>query len=101
MRWLNLDTEKIEVEWQVLGHSLTACALRLNNTDARDKRFVPTFIIASDGDLQIDPSLLVPAHHFQSQNKVIIWMGNEQKSLILQRFLLRAKEFSQYEFTMP
>ncbi len=100
VRWLNLDSDHTEVEWQVLGHILSPCALRLDNPDTLDPRFAPAFIIADDDNLQTGHSLLVPPYHFHSQDRVIIRINDEQKSLRLQRRLLHTKEFSQYEFIM-
>ena len=100
VRWLNLDSDDTEVEWQVLGHTLNPCALRLRNLETLDSRFAPAFIIAGDDDLQTGHSLLVPPYQFHSEDRVIIRIDNEQKSLRLQRCLLNTKEFSQYEFIM-
>ena len=98
VRWLHLDHEPTQIEWQVLGHTINPCALRLHNPKTAHSRFAPAFIIAGDDDLQTAPSLLVPPYHFNRQDRVIIRINNEQKSLRLQRCLLSTKEFSHYEF---
>lgn len=100
VRWLDLESQSNEVEWQVLGHTVNACGLRSNNINTKTVNFVPALIIASDSDLQTDSSLLVPPHSFRSQDKVVIRMGDEEKSLRLQRCLLSTEQFSQYEFIM-
>ena len=98
VRWLNLETNKGEVEWQLLGHTINACALRKDSIDSRSIRFVPAFIIANDDSLQTNASLLVPSYHFRSQDRVVVRMDNEQKLLRLQRCLLSTEECSQYDF---
>lgn len=108
VRWLNLESEnkqsnrieRIEVEWQVLGHGLTACALRLDSSDKLDSRgqhFVPAFIIEEDSDLQTESSLLVPPYLFHTHDKVIVRIGNTQTALRLEQSLLNTEEFIQYK----
>ncbi len=100
IRWLIRDEVMTEVEWQVLGHQLNPCGLRLANSKSKNSSFVSGFIIADDNDLQTGNSLLVPAYHFGEQDRVIVRMNNEQQSVRLQRCLLSTEEFSQYEFVM-
>ena len=100
VRWLIRDEVMTEVEWQVLGHQLNPCGLRLANSKSKNSSFVSGFIIADDNDLQTGNSLLVPAYHFGEQDRVIVRMNNEQQSVRLQRCLLSTEEFSQYEFVM-
>ena len=99
-RWLIRDEVMTEMEWQVLGHQLNPCGLRLANPKSKNLRFVSGFIVADDNDLQTGNSLLVPAYHFQEQDRVIVRMNDEQQSVRLQRCLLSTEEFSQYEFVM-
>ncbi len=97
VRWLNLDNETIEVEWQILGHKLTACALRLDNRDHRSQSFVPAFMVASDKELQTQFTLIVPPYHFQAKDKVMLRLDDKQKTLRLQDCLMSSAEFSQYK----
>ena len=93
-------SNRIEVEWQVFGHGLTACALRLDNSDKLDNRgqhFVPAFIIEEDVYLKTDSSLLVPPYLFHTNDKVIVRIGSTQTTLRLQQSLLNTEEFSQYK----
>lgn len=100
VRWLNLDDEDSEVEWQLLGHSLTACAIRLNNHNASNISYVPAFIIAGDHNLHSKNTLLVPSYHFHTRDKAIIRLKQQQKTLRLQRCIMSTKTFSQYEFAL-
>lgn len=100
VRWLTRDETTTEVEWQVLGHQLTACGLRLANAHSQDLTFFPSFIVADDADLHTSHSLLVPAYHFQEQDLVIVRVNDQQQSVRLQRCLLSTEAFSQYEFVM-
>ncbi|MEN2750263.1 hypothetical protein AAIR29_01315 [Psychrobacter sp. FBL11] len=97
VRWLNLDNKPIEVEWQVLGHVLTACALRLDIRDHRGQSFMPAFMVAGDESLQTEFSIIVPSHHFQTNDKVMLRINDKQKTLCLQQCLLNSEEFSQYK----
>ncbi|NRD69192.1 hypothetical protein HQR03_01370 [Psychrobacter okhotskensis] len=97
VRWLNLDTRNPEVEWQVLGHKLISCGLRLEDRGSRSQHFVPAFMIAGDDQLQTTCSLVVPISHFQTSDRVIMRLNNKQKSLRLLNPLLVTDEFSQYE----
>lgn len=100
VRWLVRDEMMTEVEWQVLGHQLNPCGIRSANSKSKNLSFVSGFIIADDDDLQTGHSLLVPAYHFHEQDRIIVRVNNEQKSVRLQRCLLSTEEFSQYEFVM-
>lgn len=113
VRWLNFDIQKTDnqalydqgpdnqsrtMEWQVLGHELTACALRLDDRDTeRSQHFVPALLVGGDEQLQTTCSLLLPAYHFQANDKVMMRLGDKQKPLRLQRSLLSTEGFSQYE----
>ncbi|SLJ85429.1 hypothetical protein [Psychrobacter sp. DAB_AL43B] len=97
VRWLTLDTEKPELEWQVLGHKLIACGIRLQDRGARSRHFVPAFIVGGDECLQTADSLLLPTSRFQTGDKVMMRIKDKQKSLRLIRSLMTTDEFSQYE----
>ena len=97
VRWLNLDTEKPELEWQVLGHKLIACGIRLHDRGTRSRHFVPAVVIGGDEQLQTTCSLLLPTSHFQTGDRVIMRINNKQKTLRLVRHLMTTDEFSQYE----
>ncbi len=97
VRWLTIDDEYVEVEGQILGHTPTACALRLDNRDTRSQSFIPALLLASEESLQTTCSLLVPSYHFKIDDRVIIRLNGKQKSLRLQRSLLSTEEFTQYE----
>ncbi|MDE4454993.1 hypothetical protein [Psychrobacter sp. DAB_AL62B] len=97
VRWLTLDTEKPELEWQVLGHKLIACGIRLQDRGARSRHFVPAFVVGGDEHLQTTDSLLLPTSHFQTGDKVTMRINDKQKSLRLIRRLMTTDEFSQYE----
>lgn len=91
------DNQSTEVEWQVLGHELTACALRLDDRGSRSQHFVPALLVGGDEQLQTACSLLLPAYHFQINDRVMMRLGDRQESLRLQRRLLSTESFSQYE----
>lgn len=97
VRWLNLAQELPKVDWQVLGHQLIACGIRLQDRDSRSRHFVPAFVIGDDEQLQTAGSLIVPTSHFQAGDKVMMRIHSEQKTLRLGRRLLATDEFSQYE----
>jgi hypothetical protein len=123
VRWLTIDTQKTdyqvlydqgldnqnldsqstdkqtsEVEWQVLGHELIACALRLDDrSTTRSQHFVPALLVGADEQLQTASSIILPAYHFQSNDRVVMRLGNKQQPLRLQRSLLSTEGFSQYE----
>ena len=98
VRWLTVGEVETEIEWQVLGHLLTACSLALDNSSAHNLSELPAIMVAGDDDLQTTTSLLVPAYHFSSHNRVVMRIGESKKSLHLKRCLLNTNVFSQYEF---
>ena len=97
VRWLNLDTEKPELEWQVLGHKLIPCGVRLQDRGTRSRHFIPALVVGDDEQLQTAYSLLLPTSHFQTGDRVIMRINNKQKTLRLVRHLMTTDEFSQYE----
>ena len=97
VRWLNLDTEKPELEWQVLGHKLIPCGVRLQDRGTRSRHFIPALVVGDDEQLQTAYSLLLPTSHFQTGDRVIMRIDNKQKTLRLVRHLMTTDEFSQYE----
>ncbi|QOD12265.1 hypothetical protein IEE84_10300 [Psychrobacter sp. 28M-43] len=97
VRWLNLDTKNPEVEWQVLGHKIVACGLRLEGNQKRSRHFVPAFILGKDEKLNTTGTLIVPPSYFQTDDRVVMRIGNKQTSLRLGRRLMMTEEFSQYE----
>ena len=97
VRWLNLDDTTAELDWQVLGHKLIACGIRLQDREQRSRHFVPAFIIGEDEQLQTSYSLLLPTSHFQTDDKVVMRINNQQKTLRLGRRLMMSDEFIQYE----
>ena len=97
VRWFNLDPEKPEVDWQVLGHQLIACGIRLQDRDSRSRHFVPAFVVGDDEQLQTPSSLIMPTSHFQVGDRVMMRINTKQKTLRLVRRLMMTDEFSQYE----
>lgn len=97
VRWLDMDREKSELDWQVLGHQLIACGIRLQDRDSRSRHFVPAFVVGNDEQLQTGCSLIVPTSYFQEGDKVMMRINNKQKTLRLGQRLLTTDEFSQYE----
>lgn len=97
VRWLKLDDESPEVEWQVLGHQLVACGLRLEGGETRSRHFVPAFVLGRDEQLQTLGTLIVPTSYFQSNDRVVMRINNKQTLLRLKRRVLVTDEFSQYE----
>lgn len=97
VRWLNRESKHIEVEWQVFGDELTACALRLDIRDHRGQGFMPAFMVAGDEDLQTEFTVIVPPYHFQSNDKVMLRINDKQKTLRLQQCIVNSEEFSQYK----
>ena len=97
VRWLDMDREKPELDWQVLGHQLIACGIRLQDRDSRSRHFVPAFVVGNDEQLQTGCSLIVPTSYFQEGDKVMMRINTKQKTLRLGRRLLTTDEFSQYE----
>lgn len=97
VRWLNVDNKNPEVEWQVLGHKIVACGLRLEGSQKRSRHFVPAFILGKDEKLKTTGTLIVPPSYFQVDDRVVMRIGNKQTSLRLGRRLIMTDEFSQYE----
>nr|WP_313975303.1 hypothetical protein [uncultured Psychrobacter sp.] len=97
VRWREIDSENPEIDWQVLGHKLIACGIRLHNRDNRSRHFVPAFVVGSDEQLQTVCSLIVPTSHFQVGDKVMMRINSKQETLRLGQRLLMTEEFSQYE----
>jgi len=95
VRWL--DTDIPEVDWQVLGCNIVACGLRSEGRETRSQHFVPAFILGRDEQLQTISTLIVPTSYFQTNDKVVMRIGNKQTLLRLGRRLLITDEFSQYE----
>ena len=96
-RWLNYDSKNPEIEWQVLGHQLVACGLRLEGGETRSRHFVPAFILGRDERLQTTGTLIVPTSYFQTDDRVIMRINSKQTPLRLGQRLLITDEFSQYE----
>lgn len=97
VRWLNLDTNVPKVEWQVLGHKLVACGLRLEGSATRNRHFVPAFILGQDEQLQTTSTLIVPPSYFEINDRVVVRIGNKQTLLRLGARLIKTEEFNQYE----
>ena len=97
VRWLDLDSEKPKLEWQVLGHKMIACGICLQDREDRSQHFVPAFVIGDDERLKTAHSVLLPTSHFKTDDKVIMRINDQQKSLRLGRSLMMTDEFSQYE----
>jgi hypothetical protein len=97
VRWLNFDNEETEVDWQVLGHTLVACGLRLEGRETRNKYFVPAFILGKNEQPKTTGTLIVPTAYFQKNDRVIMRINNNQTLLRLGSRLLVTDEFSQYE----
>ena len=96
-RWLDFDSKNPEIEWQVLGHQLVACGLRLEGRETRSRHFVPAFILGRDERLQTTGTLIVPTSYFPSDDRVIMRINSKQTPLRLGQRLLITDEFSQYE----
>ncbi|WP_201509032.1 hypothetical protein [Psychrobacter alimentarius] len=96
-RWLHLEDKNPEVEWQVLGHAVVACGVRLEGRDNRSQHFVPAFILGGDEQLQTAATLIVPTAYFQSNDRVTMRINNKQTPLRLEKRVLFTDEFSQYE----
>ena len=98
-RWLDFDSKNPEIEWQVLGHQLVACGLRLEGEgrETRSRHFVPAFILGRDERLQTTGTLIVPTSYFQTHDRVIMRINSKQTPLRLGQRLLITDEFSQYE----
>ncbi|MBF0659158.1 hypothetical protein IPZ60_10430 [Psychrobacter sp. NG25] len=97
VRWLSLDIENPEVDWQILGHQLVACGLRLEGTATRSQHFIPAFILGREAHLQTTGTLIVPTSYFQTDDRVIMRINTKQTLLRLGKRLLITDEFSQYE----
>ena len=96
-RWLDFDSKNPEIEWQVLGHQLVTCGLRLEGRETRSRHFVPAFILGRDERLQTTGTLIVPTSYFQTDDRVIMRINSKQTPLRLGQRLLITDEFSQYE----
>lgn len=97
VRWLDVDDDNPEIEWQVLGHSVVACGARLEGATTSNQHFVPAFILGGDAHIQTTATLIVPTAHFQTQDRVIMRINNKQISLRLEKKVLFTDEFCQYE----
>ena len=96
-RWVHLDDKNLEVEWQVLGHAVVACGIRLEGRETRSQHFVPAFILGGDEQLQTAGTLIVPTAYFQPNDRVTMRINNKQTPLRLEKRVLFTDEFSQYE----
>ncbi len=96
-RWLYPDDRNPEVEWQVLGHAVIACGVRLEGQETRSQHFVPAFILGGEEQLQTAGTLIVPTAYFQSNDRVTMRINNKQTPLRLEKRVLFTDEFSQYE----
>ena len=97
VRWTNLDSKTPIIEWQVLGHKLVACGLRLEGRELRNRHFVPAFILGRDEQLKTTSTLIVPPSYFQNNDRVVMRIGSKQTPLRLGNKILMTDEFSQYE----
>lgn len=97
VRWLDVDSKLAELEWQVLGHKLVACGIRLQDRVERSWHYMPAFVIGEDKQLQTTYSLLLPPSHFKTGDKVMMRISKQQKTLCLGRRLMTSDEFIQYE----
>ena len=94
---MHLDTQHKEVEWQLLGHQLVACGLRLEGEGKRSRHFVPALLLGKDERLQTISSLIIPSSYFQTNDRVVMRIDHKQTHLRLGRRLILTDEFSQYE----
>ena len=97
VRWMHLDTQHKEVEWQLLSHQLVACGLRLEGEGKRSRHFVPALLLGKDERLQTISSLIIPSSYFQTNDRVVMRIDHKQTHLRLGRRLILTDEFSQYE----
>ena len=97
VRWMHLDNKQKEVEWQLLGHQLVACGLRLEGEGRRSRHFVPALLLGKEEQLQTISSLIIPSSYFQTNDRVIMRINRKQTHLRLGRRLIMTDEFSQYE----
>ncbi len=97
VRWRHFDTKDKEVEWQLLGHQIVACGLRLEGRNPQKHCFVPALILGKDEQLQTMSSLIVPSSYFQPDDRVIMRISSKQTHLRLGRRLMITEGFSQYE----
>ncbi|MFP3367439.1 hypothetical protein R0J93_27745, partial [Pseudoalteromonas sp. SIMBA_148] len=79
--WTNLDSKAPIIEWQVLGHKLVACGLRLEGRELRNRHFVPAFILGRDEQLKTTSTLIVPPSYFQNNDRVVMRIGSKQTPL--------------------
>lgn len=99
VRAINIDCACAEVEWQILAHHLTACGLSLQDKESRNPSVVPALLLSKDEQLQTGASLIVPAYHFRSHDRVTIYLGAQQQVLRLGRCLLQTETFHQFSFS--
>lgn len=97
VRWIEAADEQIEVGAQLLGRSVTACGIRLDNNDGRSQDFVAALLIAGNADLNIKSSLMMPRYHFKEGDRIVLRIHEKQTKLSLQANILSTDDIDQYE----
>jgi hypothetical protein len=97
VRWIEAADEQIEVGAQLLGRSVTACGIRLDNNDGRSQDFVAALLIAGNADLNTKSSLMMPRYHFKEGDRVVLRIQDKQTRLSLRTNILNTDDIDQYE----
>lgn len=98
IHWAEPKENQIAVDGKFFGRILSVCGIRLraNAGDHRPQDFIQAILVSGDG-IHNQPSLVMPRYHFKENDTVILRVENKESTLRLQRKLLIADDFEQYE----
>lgn len=97
VRWIETIEDRLQAGGRLLGYSVTACGIRLENNDGRTQDFVAALLIAGNDKLKTKPSLLIPRYHFRQGDRVVLRLQDKQTVLCLQQQILATDDIEQFE----
>ncbi|MBS9778984.1 MAG: hypothetical protein KGV51_00005 [Moraxellaceae bacterium] len=97
IRWLDHQDNCIQAGSKLIGYSVTACGVRLEDRDERTRDFVPALLVAGNETLETKTSLILPNYHFREDDKVVLRIGNKETKLRLLENIQNTDDIQQYE----
>lgn len=97
LRWIKHSEETIETGGRLVGYSLTACGIRLENHDERSQDFIAGLLVAGNETLGTSTSLIVPQYHFKVGDRVVLRIQTKEIILQLQQHLLSTDDIQQFQ----
>lgn len=98
IHWAEPTDTQVSVDGKLFGRILSVCGIRLRVSagDTRPQDFIQAILVAGDG-FNNQTTIVMPRYHFRVGDSVILRVGDKESSLRLEKHLLTADEFEQYE----